>query len=196
MKAAVEQKETEVFYPKDVAAWRTWLEKNHGSKAAVWLVLYNKASAKPSISWSDAVDVALCFGWIDSKKIKIDSETAHQFFSKRKAVSTWSKINKDKIERLAAAGLITEAGYERIETAKRNGSWTLLDDVEELLVPKDLENAFISHPGSKEYFSGLSKSIRKGMLQWITLAKRPETRTNRIQEITELAAQGKKPKQF
>src|SRR4051812_15304126 len=100
MATEAEQQETEVFYPENVTAWRKWLEKNHRSKSSVWFVAHNKSSAKPSVSWSDAVDVALCFGWIDSKKIKIDSETAHQFFSKRKAGGTWSKINKDKIERL------------------------------------------------------------------------------------------------
>ena len=86
--------ETEVFYPTSLAEWRKWLAKNHLSQQSVWLVFHSKSSKKPSITWSEAVDVALCFGWIDSKKIKIDHETSHQFFSKRKPNSTWSKINK------------------------------------------------------------------------------------------------------
>ena len=188
--------EVEVFHPKTIAAWRKWLERNHASKQAVWLIFYNKKSAKTSITWSEAVDVALCFGWIDSKKISVDEETAHQFVSKRKAKSTWSKINKEKIVALTEAGLMSEAGFKSIEVAKQNGSWSLLDDVEELIVPADLEKAFRLHKGSKEYFDSLSKSVRKMMLQSLVLAKRPETRQNRIDEIARLAALGKKPKQF
>ncbi|MHA4896338.1 YdeI/OmpD-associated family protein [Pedobacter sp. PWIIR3] len=188
--------ECDVFYPETVSAWDKWLEKNHSSKTSVWLVLYRKASGRPTISWSEAVDAALCYGWIDSKKIKIDEETVHQFFSKRKATGTWSKINKAKVEQLIESGLMKEAGFATIETAKGNGSWTILDEVEELLVPSDLEMALMEAAGAKTYFTGLSKSIRKGMLQWIVLAKRPETRQNRINEIAELAAIGKKPKQF
>src|SRR5690606_34483913 len=110
--------ETEVFYPKDVGEWRRWLEQHHQTKASVWMLSYKKASGKPSVTWSDAVEVALCFGWIDSKKIKIDAESSHQFFSRRKAKSTWSKINKDKITQLIASGQMVEAGLETIRVAK------------------------------------------------------------------------------
>lgn len=188
--------ETEVFYPKSLTAWRKWLEKNHRSKQSVWLVFYTKDSKKKSLTWSNAVDVALCFGWIDSKKIKIDEVTSHQFFSKRKPKSTWSKINKEKVQQLIDNGLMTQAGLDIIQTAKQNGSWTILDEVEDLTIPKDLEKAFRKHKGSKDYFLNLSKSIKKMMLAWIVLAKRPETRQNRIDEIAELAGQKKKPKQF
>ena len=186
--------EVEVFYPKSLLAWRKWLEKNHLSKQAVWLVFYTKASNKFSLSWSESVEIALCFGWIDSKKIKIDSETSHQFFSKRKANSTWSKINKEKILQLAAKGLMTDAGIKCVEIAKENGSWTLLDEVEELIIPKDLESKFKAKKGSKEYFLSLSKSNKKAILQWVVMAKRPETRLNRINEIVELAAKQQIPK--
>lgn len=190
----MEQPQIEVFYPQNTMAFRNWLQENHISKQAVWIVFYKKASKKESLSWSEAVDVALCFGWIDSKKIKINDDTSHQFFSKRKAKSTWSKINKEKINRLIAEGLMTEAGYKSIETAKQNGSWTILDEVEELIVPDDLEEAFKIHEGSKDYFSGLSKSSKKMILHWIVLAKRPETRHKRIAEIVECAAKQQKPK--
>ncbi len=186
--------EVEIFYPSSLTDWRKWLDKNHLTKQAVWLVFYNKGSGKKSITWSDAVDVALCFGWIDSKKIKIDTETSHQYFSRRKAKSTWSKINKAKIAKLIEEGLITESGYESIEIAKKNGSWTILDEVEELLIPRDLEAKFKSNPNSKDFFQSLSRSVRKAILQWIVLARRPETRQNRITEIVELAAQKQKPK--
>lgn len=172
-----------IFYPPTVAAWRKWLEKNHVSQKAVWVVFYNKSSKKRTISWSEAVDVALCFGWIDSKKVKIDHETAHQFFSKRKAVSTWSKINKNKVDKLIKEGLMTQAGVDIIEIAKQNGSWTILDETEELIIPKDLEEAFQKKKGSKDVFLGWSKSVKKYHLQYLVLAKRPETRAKRIQGL-------------
>ncbi|MFN0189915.1 MAG: YdeI/OmpD-associated family protein [Bacteroidia bacterium] len=186
--------EVEVFYPKSLTAWRKWLEKDHLSKQAVWLVFYNKASNKFSLTWSESVEIALCFGWIDSKKIKIDSETSYQFFSKRKANSTWSKINKEKVVQLTAKGLMTDAGLKCIEIAKQNGSWTLLDEVEELIIPKDLESKFKAKKGSKEYFLSLSKTNKKIILQWVAMAKRPETRQNRIDEIVVLAGKHQKPK--
>ncbi len=190
----MENNEIEVFYPASVAAWRKWLVKNHLSKQAVWLVFYNKKSEIKSISWSEAVDVALCFGWIDSKKIKIDQNSSHQFFSKRKAKSTWSKINKNKVEKLIEQGLMTEAGYLSIEVARQNGSWTLLDEVEELIVPADMEAEFARKPNSKDFFLSLSKSVRKSMLQWIVLAKTEGTRQKRITEIVEQAEKRLKPK--
>lgn len=188
--------ETEIFYPVNQTEWRQWLEQNHLSKQSVWLVFYRQKSEKKSISWSEAVDVALCFGWIDSKKIKIDEEKSHQFFSKRKPKSTWSKINKEKVRQLIDNGLMTPTGFNIIEIAKQNGSWTILDEVEELIIPNDLDKAFKKHKGSKDYFLSLSKTIRKMMLQWIVLAKRPETRQKRINEIAKLAGESKKPKQF
>lgn len=185
--------ETGIFYPTSLTAWRKWLEKNHLSKQAVWLVFYKKSSSKQSISWSDAVDVALCFGWIDSKKIKINEETSHQFFSRRKPKSTWSKINKQKVQKLIDAGLMTRAGYESIATAKQNGTWTILDEAEELIIPDDLEKAFGNHKGSKAFFLGLSNSRKKLILHWIVLAKRPETRQKRITEVAENAERGRMP---
>ncbi|MEG1229325.1 MAG: YdeI/OmpD-associated family protein, partial [Flavobacterium sp.] len=146
--------------------------------------------------WSEAVDVALCFGWIDSKKIKINDDTSHQFFSKRKAKSTWSKINKEKIDKLIAEGLMTDAGYKSIEVAKENGSWTILDSVEELIIPADLEEAFNIHEGAKDYFLSLSKSSKKMLLHWVVLAKLPLTRQKRIDEIALQAGKQQKPKNF
>ncbi|HLW19120.1 MAG TPA: YdeI/OmpD-associated family protein [Cyclobacteriaceae bacterium] len=192
----MQKEEIDIVYPASVDEWREWLAEYHRSKSAVWLVQHHKASKKPTISWSEAVEVALCYGWIDSKKIAVGEGTTHQFFSKRKAKSTWSKINKDKVAKLIADGLMTEAGFESIKAAQQNGSWTLLDEVEALKIPDDLERAFNHWTGSKEYFLGLSKSAKKGILYWVISAKRPETRQKRVEEIAELAAQGKKPKQF
>lgn len=164
------------------------------SDKAVWLVYYNKKSKIESLTWSEAVDVALCFGWIDSKRISIDKETSHQFFSKRKSKSTWSKINKNKVEKLIEQGLMTEAGFKSIETAKQNDSWTILDDVEELIIPQDLETEFIKKTKAKDFFLGLSKSFKKIILYWLVSAKTSETRQKRIAEIIDSAEQNLKPK--
>ena len=190
------QKEIETFCPASQKDWRKWLEKNHRSTPSVWLVCYKKQSGMPVIPWSDLVEEALCFGWIDSKRKTIDANSFQQFFCKRKPHGTWSKVNKEKIEQLIAEKRMTQAGLDCIEAAKQNGSWTILDLVETLEIPKDLAKAFSKQPGSKKYFLSLSKSARKAILQWVAFAKRPETRQKRIEETAALAAQRKKPKQF
>lgn len=190
------EKTTENFCPASREAWREWLIKNHNTKQSVSLICYKTKANKPTISWSDAVEEALCFGWIDSIRRTIDEESFTQFFSRRKPNSGWSKINKAKVEQLIAAGLMAPAGFECIKRAQANGSWFILDEVEELKVPADLTAALKSKEGAETFFTGLSKSVRKAMLQWITLAKRPETRQKRIAELAELASQNKKPKQF
>ncbi len=187
--------EIETYYPKTKQHWRKWLAKNNKQKDAVWLIMYKKKSDKPSITWSDAVDEALCFGWIDSIKKKLDEERSIQYFSKRKPKSTWSKINKQKVCKLIDTGLMTKVGLDCIEVAKRNGTWEILDSVEELIIPPDLETKLMTKANAMDFFLSLSKSVRKAMLQWIILAKRQETRQKRINEIVELAHKGIKPKQ-
>jgi uncharacterized protein YdeI (YjbR/CyaY-like superfamily) len=184
------------FYPKNIKAWRQWLLKNHQSEQSVWVICNKKSSGKTIIPWSDFVDEALCFGWIDSVRKSVSDDQFMQFFTKRKPKSAWSKINKEKVKRLIAEELMLPAGLESIKIAKQNGSWSILDTVETLTIPKDLSAALKAHAGSKEFFLGLSKSVRKAILQWVIMAKRPETRAKRIIEVAELAAQKKKPKQF
>ena len=150
----------------------------------------------PSITYNEAVEEALCFGWIDSVKKTLDHERFTQFFGKRKPKGTWSKVNKEKVKQLIASELMFPAGHEAIAIAQQNGSWIILDEVEELVIPKDLAKAFKLHKGSKDFFMTLSKSVRKAMLQWLALAKQPATREKRIKEIAEMAGKGKKPKQF
>ncbi|MEO8770418.1 MAG: YdeI/OmpD-associated family protein [Ferruginibacter sp.] len=186
--------EIETFSPPSQLSWRQWLKKNHTSKQSVWLLLYKKQSGKPTITWSVAVDEALCFGWVDSKRKPIDEEKFIQFFSKRKSKGTWSKINKEKVLRLVEEGLMTKAGHECIEAAKQNGSWKILDEVEELKIPADLKKAFKTKKGSIDFFLSLSKSVRKTILLWLVLAKREETRQKRINEIVERASLKLKPK--
>jgi uncharacterized protein YdeI (YjbR/CyaY-like superfamily) len=177
----------ETFYPKNQIEWRNWLQDNHSEQQSVWLVCYKKKSNVPTISWSNAVDEALCFGWIDSIRKTIDDEKFIQFFSPRKPKGTWSKVNKEKIELLIANKKMTKAGYESIAKAKKNGSWTILDEVEELIIPKDLLAAFKTKAGSKKQFFSLSKSVQKQNLHRLVMAKMPETREKRINEIVGLA---------
>lgn len=193
------QKPTEIletFYPETPVQWRDWLRENHTREKGIWLLQYNKKSGKPSISWSDAVDEALCYGWIDSLKKKLSEESSIQYFGKRKPKSTWSKINKQKIEKLTAENRMSQAGLDIIIIAKDNGSWEILDSVEELLVPEDLMLELSIRAGAADFFNSLSKSAKKMMLQWLVLAKRLETRQKRIMEIAEAAEKKMKPKQF
>ena len=190
------EKEIETICPKNRQEWREWLLEHHTDKQSVWLIYYKKKSNVPTITYSDAVDEALCFGWIDSKAKPLDDEKFMQFFSKRKKNSVWSKINKAKIDRLTQEGLMTKVGFETIEAAKQNGTWTTLDEAEALIVPGDLEEELEKRPNAKKYYLGLSRSDKRNILQWLTLAKRPETRQKRIIEIVELADQNLKPKQF
>ncbi|MCF8449596.1 MAG: YdeI/OmpD-associated family protein [Taibaiella sp.] len=190
------EKELETFYPASKQEWRQWLQEHHDKKQSVWIIQYRKKSNIPSITWSDAVDEALCFGWIDSTARTINAEQFMQFFTRRKPKSVWSKINKEKVARLLEQNLVAPAGLAVIEIAKQNGSWTILDEVEEVIIPPDLQIEFNNHSGSSDYFLSLSRSVRKAILQWLVLAKRPETRQKRIKEIAELAALKQKPKQF
>jgi len=189
-------KDAENYCPCDKNDWRKWLEMNHKKKEGVWLIFHKKKSSDYNLSWSESVDEALCFGWIDSTKRTIDSTKYKQYFSKRKAKSNWSKINKDKVKTLIDQGLMEEAGYKSIEFAKENGSWTILDEVETLVIPEDLKEKFANYKGSMEYYESLSKSVKKILLHWIVSAKRKETREKRILEIAENASKNLKPKQF
>lgn len=189
-------KDVEDYCPSNKKDWRAWLQLNHNKKEAVWLIFYRKQSPSHNLSWSESVDEALCFGWIDSTKRSIDGEKYKQYFSKRKVKSNWSKINKEKVKTLIDQGLMEEEGYKSIEIAKTNGSWTILDSVESLIIPEDLKKEFSMHNGSLEFFGSLSKSVKKILLHWVVSAKRKETRQKRILEIAENASHGLKPKQF
>ncbi len=190
------EKELETFYPKSRQEWREWLQENHDKRQSVWLIYYKKKSNAPTVAYSEAVDEALCFGWIDSKSKPLDEEKFMQFFSKRKEKSVWSKVNKEKVQRLIVEGLMTKAGYHIIDIAMKNGSWTVLDEAEALVIPNDLELAFEKSPNAKVHFLNFSRTDKRNILQWLVLAKSQETRAKRIAEIVELADKNQKPKQF
>ncbi|WP_085519045.1 YdeI/OmpD-associated family protein [Marivirga sericea] len=189
-------KDAEDYCPCDKNDWRKWLKLNHKKKEGVWLIFNKKKYSNYNLSWSESVDEALCFGWIDSTKRAIDSTKYKQYFSKRKETSNWSKINKDKVKILIDRGLMEKEGYRSIEIAKKNGSWTILDEVEALVIPESLKIEFANYKGSMEFFDSLSKSVKKELLYWVISAKRQETRQKRILEIVESASRNLKPKQF
>lgn len=182
--------------PANQAEWREWLEQYHETETSVWLVYYKVGSGMPTITHTEAIDHALCFGWIDSKGLTVDEKRYKVCFTRRKTTSGWSRINKEKVERLIKEGLMTKAGQACIDIAKQNGSWTLLDEVETLSVPPDLQKGFDQYPEAGAYFDSLSRSVKRALLQWLVLAKRAETRQKRVDEVLEAARQHKKPKQF
>lgn len=188
--------ESEQISPLNQQEWRDWLEMNHETKDAIWIVMHKKSSSSFSMTWSNAVDEALCFGWIDSTRKTLDEHRFIQYYSKRKSSSTWSKVNKDKVEALISSGLMRDAGLKCIEIAKENGNWTRMDSVEAGIIPDDLKLALSKELGAEVFIESLSKSALKMFLYWVASAKRPETRAKRINEIVENAGQGMKPKVF
>jgi uncharacterized protein YdeI (YjbR/CyaY-like superfamily) len=179
----------ETFHAKSRAEWRIWLENNHQSERSVWLIIYKKASNIPSVYYPEAVDEALCFGWIDSTPKKRDDLSYYQFFAKRNPKSNWSKVNKLKVEKLIAENLMTAAGSIAIEIAKQTGTWTALDEVENITIPNDLQMALDNNPTALTYWDSFSRSAKRGILEWILNAKKPETRQKRIDETVRLASE-------
>lgn len=186
----------EQFYAQDRTEWRSWLAEHHATAKGVWLIYYKKESGKPRVSYEEAVEEALCFGWIDSVPKKIDEERYMQLFTPRKPSSGWSRPNKIRVERLITDDLMMPAGLKTIEIAKANGKWDSLDAVEDLVVPDDLHAALQQYPPALENFTAFSRSTKRGILEWIHNAKRPETRIKRIVETATLAAQNIKANQF
>jgi uncharacterized protein YdeI (YjbR/CyaY-like superfamily) len=156
-------------------------------------VFWRKGSGRTGLTYDEAVEEALCFGWIDGRAGKLDDRRTMIWFSPRKRGSGWARTNKVRVERLLAEGLMAAPGLALIEEAKRDGSWTRLDAVEDLTVPDDLAAAFAGQPGSRERWDGLPRSVRRAALEWIVQAKRPETRARRVTETAQMAARGERP---
>jgi uncharacterized protein YdeI (YjbR/CyaY-like superfamily) len=186
----------EVFYPKSRKEWRAWLQKNGQEKKNVWLLLYNKQSGKPTLTMPEAVEEALCFGWIDSKANKRDEESRYQSFAKRKPGGTWSKINKARVKQLINEGLMQETGMEMIRIAKKNGSWTKLDTIDRLEIPDDLQKALNKNKTALQHFNAFPPSSKKIILLWISTAKTEVTRSKRIAEAVTLAAVNKRANHY
>lgn len=176
--------------------WRKWLEKNHVKENAVWLIIAKKDSGITSVNYAQAVDEALCFGWIDAVANKKDDTSFYQYFTKRKPKSKWSKVNKEKVTRFIKEGKMAPAGMAMVDLAKATGTWDALNEVEELIVPEDMLKLFKKNKVAFENWKTFSRSIQRGILEWISNAKKEETRTNRIEETISLAEKNIKANQY
>lgn len=183
-------------HPKTRAEWREWLERNHARAEGVWLISYKKGTGKPRFEYDEAVEEALCFGWIDSKPNKLDEERSMLWFAPRKPGTGWSRANKERVEKMIAAGKMAPAGLAKVEAAKRDGSWTALDAIEALEIPPDLEKALEANPKAQEYFAAFPRSAKRSILEWIANAKTPETRARRVAETARLAAKNIRANQW
>jgi len=177
---------------KGRGTWRAWLAKNHGRRQSVWLLFPKKHTGKASISYDDAVEEALCFGWIDSLVKRLDEDSYIQKFTPRKKNSAWSLSNKKRVRKLVRLGLMTGAGAAKIAEAKKNGSWSRLDAIEKLAaVPRELFAALNADARAKKNFGSLAPSLKKQFLWFIETAKREETRKKRIALTVRLLAEGR-----
>ena len=192
----IDVKQPEQVYAEDRQAWRDWLQEHHDKERNAWLSIYHKKSKTPSVAYNEAVEEALCFGWIDSKPNKRDDESYLLFFAKRNPKSNWSRLNRERAERMLEQGRMTPAGLEMIEIAKQNGTWTALEAVQDSVIPADLDQAFQKNEAAWSNFSAFPPSSKRIILEWILNAKRPQTRQKRIDETVELAAQNIKANHY
>lgn len=179
--------------PENRAAWRAWLEKNHADSPGLWVRIRKVGSTAPGLKLEEAVEEAICFGWIDSRLHPLDNDEFKLWFSRRKPASIWSQNNRIRVEHLITKGLMAPAGIAAVNIAKENGAWTSLVPIENLEIPSDLEEALASDPAAKENFDGFADSAKKMILRWIDTAKRHETRQKRINETVRNAAKNQKP---
>jgi uncharacterized protein YdeI (YjbR/CyaY-like superfamily)/uncharacterized protein YdhG (YjbR/CyaY superfamily) len=179
------------------AELRAWLAAEHATSRGAWVVTWKKHIAAQHVDAAAVAEEALCFGWIDSLPRALDADRSMLLVTPRKPSSAWSAVNKQRVERLLASGAITPAGLAVIEAARRSGTWTALDAVETLVLPPDLIAAFASaSPVARANFDAFPRSAKRGILEWIQTAKRPETRTRRITETVTLAAQNQRANQW
>jgi uncharacterized protein YdeI (YjbR/CyaY-like superfamily) len=173
--------------------WADWLAKQHDKSAGVWLKLAKKDSGIRSVTRDEALDVALCYGWIDGQGKRLDDRYWLQKFTPRGSRSIWSKINTEKVEKLIASGEMQPAGLKAIEAAKQDGRWdAAYSSPKNISVPEDLQAALDKNRKAKAFFATLNSANRYAILFRITTAKRPETRTKRIQQFVEMLERGEK----
>jgi len=170
------------------AEWRAWLAKHHAKSPGIWLVTYKKRPGAPYLPYDDVIEEALAYGWVDSKGRRLDDERSQLLLTPRKPKSSWSRPNKERIERLVDADLMAPAGLAAVAAAKENGAWVALDDVENLVEPAELREALDADPAARRHWDAFPRSAKRGILEWIGTAKKAETRARRVAETAELAA--------
>lgn len=180
-------KDIKTFHAETREEWREWLEKNHQSEKSVWLIIYHKGSSIKSCYYDEAVEEALCFGWIDSVAHKRDGESKYQFFAQRKPKSNWSKANRERVEKMVRLGLMTPSGQKLVDSARKSGAWEALVDVQNFVIPQDLQNKLNKNNNALKNFLAFPPSSKRIILEWIHNAKKAETRQKRIEETVRLA---------
>jgi uncharacterized protein YdeI (YjbR/CyaY-like superfamily) len=183
------------FHAETREQWREWLARNHDEVPRVWVVTWKRATGRPAPTYEELVLEALCYGWVDSTAGTVDGERSKLRFTPRKPGSGWARTNKARIEELTAAGLMAEPGHAVVRRAHEDGSWSLLDDVEALVVPPDLAAALEALPPARERYDAFPPSARRAILLSLVQAKRAETRAKRIARVAELAQRGERPDQ-
>ncbi len=181
-----------IHHVESRAQWRAWLVANHATARGVWLCSWRRHTGRPVCPYPDAVEEALCFGWIDSTVNQLDDDRGLQLMTPRKPKSTWTRLNRRRVEEMEAAGLMTDAGRRAVEVARANGWWTILDPVEDLIEPDDLAVALDAVPPAREAWDGFPPTARRQMLFWVVSAGRPETRAARVAAIVGRAALGER----
>jgi uncharacterized protein YdeI (YjbR/CyaY-like superfamily) len=178
---------TKAFYAKTRDEWRKWLAENCQSEKSVCLIVYHKKSKTPSVHFREAIEEAVCFGWVDSKANKRDDESFYLFFSQRNPKSSWGKVSKERAEKMIEEGLMTQHGQALVDLAKKAGTWEALADAHNAVIPDDLQKLFDTNKTAFKNFQAFSLSSKRIILEWILKAKKPETRQQRIVQTVELA---------
>ena len=183
----------ETLFCKNRKQWRKWLEKNHDTKTDIWLIYYKKHVKKQSILYEEAVEEATCFGWIDSKVNRIDDERFMQKYTPRNPKSVWSKLNKERAQRMIKQGSMTSAGCESIEQAKKSGRWQkAYTSRKKLALPEEIRKALQKNKRAWENFTSFANTYQNMYIGWILEAKREEIRKRRIKEVVKRSALNKK----
>jgi uncharacterized protein YdeI (YjbR/CyaY-like superfamily) len=186
----------EKVHAETVPAWREWLLANHQAADGVWLISWKTTTGRTRMTYEESVIEALAVGWVDSHKRTIDDERSMLWFTRRNPTSKWARPNKARIELLEQQGRLLPAGRRMVEIAKANGSWSKLDDIENLVMPDDLAVALAERAPARGHWDGFPPSTRRGILEWIMQAKTAITRTNRITETADRAARGERANQW
>ena len=181
-----------IYHAETRAAFRAWLEQNHDSARGVWLCSWRSPTGRPRCPYPDAVEEAICFGWIDSTTNTLDEDRGLQLFTPRKPRSSWTRLNRQRVEDMEADGLMTDAGRRAVEVAKDNGWWTIFDPVEDLIEPEELAAALDADQAARHAWNEFPPSAKKQMLWWVVSAARQETRDKRVAEIVAKAATGER----
>ena len=181
-----------IYHAESRPQWRAWLEAHHDTQPGVWLCTWKTATGRPAVPYAEAVEEAICFGWIDSTVNILDDDRGLQLMTPRRPKSTWTRLNRQRVAALDAAGLMTDAGRRSVEVAKSNGWWTIYEPVEDLLEPDDLAAALDADADARRHWDAFPPSARKQMLWWVISAARPETRATRITTIVDTASRGER----